>query len=76
MSESDCTVEFLSLKQISSLEKAIAKARAAPGIHCEPVENGGEALAFRFLDEINWAISSGLGIVVARGMVPLPHAGN
>jgi hypothetical protein len=73
---SNSAVAFLSLLQFSALEKAIAKARTAPGIHREPVENGGEALAFQFVDEIDWAVSSALGNIVARGMVPLPRAGN
>jgi hypothetical protein len=73
---SDHLVEFLSIRQIAALERAVAKARAEPGIHREPVEDGGEVMAFRFVDEVNWAVSSILGNVVARGMVPLADLGN
>jgi hypothetical protein len=45
--------EFLEKAEIEALEKVIAKARAAPGIHREPTP-GGEAIAYRYLGEITW----------------------
>ena len=63
--------EFLTAQQLKALEKAIANARAAPGIHREPTPDG-DALAYEFGDEIQWTVNGGPhNTTVARGAVPL-----
>jgi hypothetical protein len=63
--------EFLTSKQLTALEKVIKKARAKPGIHREPTPNG-EALAYKYVNEIQWAVNGGPHDTnLARGVVPL-----
>jgi hypothetical protein len=63
--------EFLEKAEIEALEKVIAKARAAAGIHREPTPSG-EAIAYQYLGEITWCVNGGQDEAnLARGMVPL-----
>jgi len=63
--------ECLTRPQLRALEKVIAKARADRGIHREPTSDG-EALAFVYAGEINWAVNGGPhNTNLARGAVPL-----
>ncbi len=63
--------EFLEKAEIEALEKVIAKAREAPGIHCAPTL-GGEAIAYQYLGEITWCVNGGpYEANLARGVVSL-----
>ena len=63
--------EFLTAKQLTALEKVITEARAEPGIHREPTPDG-EALAYEYANEIQWAVNGAPhDTSIARGVVPL-----
>jgi len=62
---------FLAPAQLRALEKVIAKARTARGVHRESLSDG-EALAFQYAREIHWAVNGGPhNANIARGTAPL-----
>jgi hypothetical protein len=63
---------FLTPPQLAALERAIARARAETGIQREPTSDG-EAIAYQFRTEIQWAVNTE-DTNAARGSVPLTPA--
>lgn len=64
---------FLNGPQLAALEKAIAQARDAPGVHRELIPNG-EAVAYQYHDGIQWAVNRGERNVACGSCPRTPQA--